>query len=320
MTVVSRHRYQKPAHLKSLRLRNRLTGAVVGGVVAAMAISAGSAGAAPTHPTKTTTSTSAKIYFGVVGERTSGVSAALGRHSYAQLYGRVPTGRMITMGTSNLSWNAVATAGPGSAAYNALVRWADTLKARGETVLLAPAHEPEASGQAHLGNASGYISFFRRVVDVFRARGASNVEYVWQMTSYSFSVSSGDSRAAAKWYPGDNYVGDVGADGYNWYDCRSPDRKWVGVSAIADKPLAFARAHGKKLVLPEFGSQSGSLRTAWLNDVHRYLIQNSSSIRGAYYFDHDDTSSGRTCHWALRSSSDTSALNAIINDSQAFAG
>lgn len=65
-----------------------------------------------------------------------------------------------------------------------------------------------------------YRQMFRYVVSVFRREGASNV--IWAFCPNSESLpnpsSSPDNawNEASRYYPGDEYVDVVGADGYNW--------------------------------------------------------------------------------------------------------
>ena len=44
---------------------------------------------------------------------------------------------MVTVSAANIPWRDVAAAGPGSALYADIVRWAQTIKARGATVMVA---------------------------------------------------------------------------------------------------------------------------------------------------------------------------------------
>jgi hypothetical protein len=255
--------------------------------------------------------TTSKIYFGVDGTSSKAARVApMSVHTYSQYNLNPPNARMITMGNGNLSWNSVASAKPGSATYNDFVRWADVLKARTGPTLLTFSHEPEATGQKRFGNAAGFIAAWRHVVDIFRAQGAKNVQWTWQMTAYSFHVKSSDPRAAIKWYPGDAYVDDVGADGYNWSGCRHTPVQQI--SDIAAPVVAFARAHGKGVVLPEFGDGIGPTRAQWLANAKAYFIANINTIRAAYYFDHAESWAG--CSWIINNPTDVAALNSIAHD------
>lgn len=300
-------------------------GALAASVVAGASASprtAATIGAAASAGSATTTAkpqaaAGGKIYFGVDGTVSTAANGMnLARHVYGQLGGSVPNARMVTMGTSGLSYSQIAGAQPGSSTYANIVRWADTIKDRGTLTFFGFQHEPESKDQARFGSASQYIAAYRHVADIIRAQNVDNVKFVWQVTAFAFRRT--DSKAAIHYYPGDNYVDDVGADPYNWGDCRGGD-KWVQLSTVTDPVLAFARAHGRQVVLAEFGSDSGSGRAAWLDSAHQYLIANRDLIRAAFYFDRPPTTSaGAGCHWSLTSGADVAAFRAIVDDSTYF--
>jgi hypothetical protein len=258
--------------------------------------------------------TTPKIYFGIVGNAAAG-APPLSLHRYAQLSGKPPIARMITMGPAGLHWSAISAAGPGSATYANLVRWADTLKTRPGPIFLAFAHEPESTGFHAYGTAAQYVAAWRHVVGVFRAQGATNVQWTWQMTSYAFEVPASDPRAAAKWYPGDAYVDDVGADGYDWSACRGGPMRQL--SAVDGPAVAFAKAHGKGAVLGEFGASAGPQRAQWIRNAGAFMLANASVFRAAYYFDEFDAGTNG-CNWLLSSTADRNALYAIARDASHF--
>ncbi len=242
----------------------------------------------------------------------------LSRHAYSFFSKSVPTARMITVKAPGVTWAAVASAQPGSSLHNDIVRWATAIKSRPGPVFLAYHHEPEAKGSLSYGTSDQYIAAYRRVVSIFRAQGVTNVRWTWQMTDWAFAVSTSDRRAAGKWYPGDSYVDVVGADAYNWYTCGSG--RWVELSTFVDPMLAFARAHGKKAALPEFGSQADPRRAQWLQNAHRYLAANSDVIVAAYYFNRMDPSptQHQSCYWPLTTSQEISAVRAMALDTATF--
>ena len=146
------------------------------------------------------------------------------------------------------------------------------------------------------------------MVDIFRARGARNVLFTWQMTAWSFRAKPADRRYAAKWYPGNGYVDVVGADAYNWYTCGPGTGKWREFSTLADPVLAFARARGKQAAFPEFGSIAHPQRAAWLAGVHRYVVANKASIQALFYFHRPSTVAAySSCRWPLSTAAEFKA-------------
>ena len=329
----ARHRYSGPIHRarrtpgrgRKLLLASAVAVTAVSSVVISASALATTAHRSSTHSASTKAaahdSSSSRIFFGIVGDQGTVHAdsvASVGHHEYGQVNGNVPVGRMITMGTSGMPWSEIAAAQSGSSTYANIVRWADSIKARGYTILFAFVHEPEASKASKFGTPSDYIAAYRHVVNIFRAQGVTNVDYVWQMTDWAFSAPASDPRAAARWYPGDSYVDAVGPDAYNWYNC-GPGR-WRDLSVPAGPALTFARAHGKKLVLPEFGSQDGPGRAQWLRNAQAWMIANRGTIEAAFYFDRPATTADNGCVFPLTSSADIGALDGIVDDTAHFTG
>ena len=257
------------------------------------------------------------VFWGVVGDvevaqQRSG--QALARHTYGVFSGKVPTDRMVTVRSEAATWSQVTNAAPGSTTYANIARWADTLKARRAPVLVAYHHEPELSGNRRYGNAPEFIAAYRRVVSIFRSRGATNVSFVWQMTDWAFRTSSSDPQFAAKWYPGDKYVDVVGADAYNWYTCGHGRGRWMQLEALAGPMVSFAKAHGRKASLPEFGSVRDSRRPAWISEAGRWLKSQDATMVAAFYFHHKPThAENAECTWPLSSASDFSAVGRLAS-------
>jgi beta-mannanase len=239
----------------------------------------------------------------------------LASHAYGTFDGGVPQGRMITVRAPGTKWSTVANARSGSALYKNIVRWADTIRSRPGPIYLAFHHEPEAAGSTGYGTAAEFAAAYRRVVEIFRSRNVTNVEWTWQMTAWSFRVQSSDRRAAAKWYPGNNYVDVVGADAYNWGSCGSGVGRWVPLSTLADPVVDFAQARGKLAALPEFGANTDPRRDEWLRDVHNYLQANRSSIAAAFYFNRPPTNQDNTdCRWMVKTQEEISAYRNMARD------
>jgi hypothetical protein len=255
------------------------------------------------------------VLFGGVGNvsslsKASGV--AIPENRYAHLNANPPNTRMINL-MGNANWATMAAAKPGSTIYNELLRWGNTLKARGTPVWLAFSHEPEAHASRSLGNNTQFIAAFRKVVTVMRSTGEHNIQFVWQMTSYAFQVKSSDARYAPKWYPGSAYVDLVGADPYNWYNCGSGRGTWTELSTLTQPVLNWAKSQGKGLVLGEYGSQAGPRRAQWLRNAGAWARANSGTLKGMFYFNVGPQGPSLGCNWVLSSSADLSAFaNGVV--------
>jgi hypothetical protein len=305
----------RPTSHRAPRRRPRLRALTVG-LAATLALGA-TATVAPSASART------PMYFGSVAggyeQARAGTGETLANHAYSTFSSKPPTARMITVHAGSSSWRQVAGAAPGSQLYNDIVRWAQTIKARGGNVMVAYNHEPEAAAGGYRGTSSEFIAAWRRVVAVFDSQGATNVEWTWQMTAYAFKTKAGDARAAAKWYPGDAYVDNVGADAYNWFTCGHGNGKWNELSTLMEPVLAFARAHGKAASMPEFATHSDPRRSQWIRNAHQFFLKNQDILTAAFYFNRPPTVQANSdCRWGLQSSADYDALGDIARDRAHF--
>lgn len=91
--------------------------------------------------------------------------------------------------------------------------YADHFASLGFPLIIRLFHEfdlPHLAYTCLFGREAGFVSAWRRVVDRFKARGATNVGFWWCPTE-------GTNRPETdRAYPGDAYVDWVGTDTYNW--------------------------------------------------------------------------------------------------------
>ena len=327
-TIAPKHRHAQNVLIPARRAagstppgrRRNFVVASIAGFALALTATGGNASAHPdarsAHHATAVVNTG-RIYFGVDGTQSqAAASLNVARHLYGQLSSSVPDARMVTMGINGLSYASVAAAGPGSPIYDSVVRWADTIGARGSLTFFGFVKEPEASDDAHFGTANEYIAAYQHVVDIFRSQDLTNVRYVWQMTAHSFMSTT--ATAAINYYPGDSYVDVVAEDPYNWGGC-GPGGPWRDLNTAANPALSFAEAHGKLAMLGEFASQTGPQRASWLASAQQWLVANRGEIQAAFYFDRPPTTSlGHACVWSLTSTADIAAFRAIVDDTTYF--
>jgi hypothetical protein len=129
---------------------------------------------------------------------------------------------------------------------------------------------------------SRYIADWRYLVRFFRAAGVTNAAFVWCP-----NVGEPDGRAASDWYPGDSYVDWIGSDAY--------PRQGSEVDAFAetdglDQIAAFAKQHGKPMMLAEWGVTSPDPDNAWLFDlVFQWAAKYPETVKALVYFDYVGT-------------------------------
>jgi hypothetical protein len=256
---------------------------------------------------------------GGYAQAVAGTGVDLADHAYAFFSGGVPQAEMITVSAGGTPWREVANAAPGSALYAQIVTWAQTIKARGGSIMVAYNHEPEGHDRFALGTPEDFIAAYRHVEAIFDAHGATNVTWTWQMTAYAFTVGPGSEQAAARWYPGDAWVDNIGADAYNWYTCGEGTGRYNELQALGDPVLAFARAHGKQASFPEFASHATTTRPQWIANAHQYLIDNRDVLTAAFYFNRPPTiAANADCTWGLTTATEYGALRRIADDTTHF--
>lgn len=190
-----------------------------------------------------------------------------------------------------------------------IVSRADAFVAFGTPVYLTMHHEPE-NDTANFGTPAEYIAAYRRVVEIFRSRGVTNVGFTWTMMAWSFNDRSGVD--IDDWYPGDDDVDFVAADGYNWSPGRTGSG-WTSFSTVFDDADAFARRHGKPWIVAEYGVQEDPVeaghKAGWFRDMLN-TVKRWHALKAVLYFD-----STKAFQWDTDSSlSSTIAYRRISND------
>jgi beta-mannanase len=213
---------------------------------------------------------------------------------------------------------------------NTPVMWADIAHGRYDLYLISIADgfkalkvptffgfdaEPETNvvgySQNPHGTAADYVAAFRHVVDVFRARGATNVAFVWSVTGYAFQSASKESGVAASTYPGDAYVDWLGVDPYNF----DHGGAWHSLAYEMGPWYEWARAThpGKPLMLSEWGSvedpNQPSRKAQWFEQASGDLQSQFSAVRAVVYFDEQKFEQATVHDWRIDTS--TVALHAF---------
>ena len=142
-----------------------------------------------------------------------------------------------------------------------LARFASTVSGR---VYLRIGYEFDGAWNHGYWNHAQYIAAYRRIVDVLRAEGADNVEYVLQASAAGVDeIIDGGHEDISQWYPGDEYVDWLGI---SWF--MNPDESSIvkpeqftpmTPGQLADEVLELARATGKPVMIAEASPQAFDL-------------------------------------------------------------
>jgi beta-mannanase len=187
--------------------------------------------------------------------------------------GRIP---LITIG------NGASTAEIAQGRHDVYLRQlAEGVRALGKPVYLRYAHRmDEPRNSSWVGSPQSFVAAWRHVREIFAGLPAS---FVWAPTAAAFG-----SDAADRFYPGDDQVDWIAADGYNGPGCRPQDR-WRELSDIFGDFYVWGSSHGKPLMIGETGSVEDAAdaggKAAWFDNAARDLTTEMPNVQALIYFD-----------------------------------
>jgi len=151
------------------------------------------------------------------------------------------------------------------------------------------------------GGPSGYVAAWRHIVDVFRANGATNVDWVFCPGQDAYAAGAVDKgRAASQFYPGNSYVDWIAEDAYS-REIPTP------LPSLVQGMYSEYGNSGKPLMVCETGAE-GSYQPAFLHSAEA-LPSEDPNLKALVYFDSHGprgsyvlTSSGRAAFAQLAAS------------------
>ena len=163
---------------------------------------------------------------------------------------------------------------------------ADKLKALGKPVFLRFAFEMDQSlpSRRHIGPPRQFRRAWRHVHDILKARGATNVRLVWCAVASNFA-----SGRAQKFYPGDNYVDWIAADGFSFYPVKlSSISRWRSFREIFGAFYAWGKSRNRPLMVAATGVQEDSRRAGrkarWFRQAGDVMRNRMRGIKAFVYW------------------------------------
>lgn len=134
-----------------------------------------------------------------------------------------------------------------------------------------------------------YVAAWIHVRSIFDEVGADNAQFVWCPNEFLF-WDDGDPEP---WYPGDEHVDWLCADGYNFADSTT-SAEWKTVEAIFEDFVAWAAPRNKPILIGETGSNEAEegAKGEWLRSMPRILEEKLPEIDAIVYFEKDWSSFG----------------------------
>jgi len=175
-----------------------------------------------------------------------------------------------------------------------LRRLSEAVRELGKPVFLRYAHRMDLpSASSWVGDPASYVAAWRHVHEIF---SGLPVSWVWTPTAAAFA---GD-QPAERFYPGDDYVDWIAADGYNAFGCDG-QREWRQLSEVFGAFYAWGRARGKPLMIAEGGSTEDPAdpgrKATWFDNAARQLATEMPNVQALVYFD-----ARKTCDYRVATS------------------
>jgi len=221
-------------------------------------------------------------------------------------------------------WADLANAKPGSTLYADMDRWAAGLRAYGKPVYFVFHKEPNEPANAVQGTSTTYRAAYRAFVTHLRAKGVTNVRYVWALPATIFAATA----TATSWYPGDDVVDVIGATGANHYGCLpgiAPH--WRSFASIFAAMRSWAATYHptRRTGVVEFETVEDPAhpghKAQWISDAHAVTATSPwKQIEVLSYFSSTATDGGGFCDWQLTTSPSALAAAAAWARDPTFGG
>lgn len=214
-----------------------------------------------------------------------------------------------------ISWNGTDTIEIQDGIHDEWIRTqATAVRDLGQPVMLRWAWEMDAPRRRALYHSGpDYVAAWIHIREIFDEVGATDAQFVWCPNEFLF-WDDGDPEP---WYPGDEHVDWLCADGYNWQD--SVDHpEWVTPTDIFADFIEWAEPRGLPIVIGETGSNEAlndpEGKADWLRSLPTLLEEELPAIDAVVYFDKDFRFQGHP-NWLLDTSEESfAAWNEIAND------
>lgn len=129
-------------------------------------------------------------------------------------------------------------------------------------------------------SAEHYVAAWRHLRRLFAEEGATNAEWVWCPQAISFG------GGAEPYYPGDEHVDWLCADGYNFAP-GMPGATWRPFARIFSDFYRWAAPRGKPLMVAETGAQERAPgeKAEWIRRADEVLRKDMPAIKALVWFD-----------------------------------
>lgn len=205
-------------------------------------------------------------------DRPFGTAFPDGREQWDVGSGRIPM----------VSWGPVATGEVNRGSWDTQIRLrAKGVKALGQPIMIewfADAANPRNAAVAAEGGQ--YITAWQRIRRIFDEEDAKNAIWVWCVDAADFGNGTADV-----WYPGDDSVDWICADGYNPRNPGRPESLSASFEEIFTPFHEWGSRHGKPMMVGRYGANEDGpgVKAAWVDAARRALQDGLSGIDAVVY-------------------------------------
>lgn len=142
------------------------------------------------------------------------------------------------------------------------------------------AHEMNGSWYPWSGSPATYVAAWRRIVNIFREEGATNVKWVWAP-----NVDRAGTMPFAEYFPGESWVDYIGLDGYNWGN--TPGNRWSSLKEVFSASYAKITSLSQKplYITETASSETGGSKAEWIRTGYTQTIpQEFPRVAGVIWF------------------------------------
>jgi beta-mannanase len=163
-----------------------------------------------------------------------------------------------------------------------------------------------------------YKKAWRYVVTRVRARGATNILWVFQPNNYSDPPGYISWNQPAAYYPGSEYVDWLGLSVYGKQTTNQEDDKWCGFTKLLEWPyqVICKLDPTKPLMLAEWGVTEshvpGEEKAAWISEALSTMSKNYPRLKAAVFW-HERWENDDGSYSNLRVNSSRSSLKAYTD-------
>lgn len=152
-----------------------------------------------------------------------------------------------------------------------------------------------------LTDAAAYVQMWRRMRTLFAEEGVDRVEWIWCPTDWAFNPASG--RTPQRWYPGDDAVDWLCADGYGFYP-ETPT--WTSFETTLGFFYRWAEGRGKPIMIGETGAMEDPAtpgrKGAWFQELAETVRCRWTEVDAVVLFDEEKHEQGVVRDWRIASS------------------